>query len=75
MTEIPSEVEQTSAEMSEGDFTAFIARVRPAQESQDPMERAAAALRQMRGLDRAGESTKEQATAALRAYNAGSRNS
>jgi hypothetical protein len=74
MTEIPPEVTETIAAMSEGDFTAFVAQVRPPEESADPMERAAKALRNLRGLDRPHKSTKEQAAAAMRHYASGSRN-
>ena len=65
MTEIPPEVEETIASMSEGEFTAFIAKVRAPEESQDPMERASAALRSLRGVDRRGTATKEDARRAL----------
>jgi len=75
MTEIPPEVEETIASMSEGEFTGLIAKVRAPEESQDPMERAAAALRSLRGVDRRGTATKEAAAAAVRAYGSGSRNS
>jgi hypothetical protein len=74
MTEIPPEVEQQLAAMDEGEFTAFVARVRAPEEGADPMERAAQALRSLRGVDRRGTATKEDAAAAVRAYGSGSRN-
>jgi hypothetical protein len=75
VSELDPTVEQQLADMSTQDFDALIARVRPPEEPADPMERAAQALRQMRGLDRHGKSTKDQAAAALRQYSSGSRNS
>jgi hypothetical protein len=67
--------EQQLANLSAEDFDALVARVRPPVEPIDPMERAAQALRNMRGVDRRGSTTKEQAAAAMREYANGSRNS
>lgn len=75
MTELSPDAEQALSTMSEAEVTDLLARVRSPQEAVDPMERAAQALRTMRGLDRRSGTTKEQAAAALRAYGTGSRNS
>lgn len=61
--------EQQLADMNADDFDALVARVRPPDEPTDPMERAAAALRRSRGLDRSRPATKERAAEALRGYN------
>ena len=65
MTELPPHVEQQLADMSPEDFDALIARTRPPEESTDPKQRAVAALRRHRGLDRTGKATKDDATAGL----------
>lgn len=75
MTELPPDVEQQLADMSAEDFDLLCARVRPPDEPADPMQRAAAALRCMRGVDGRSGVTKEQAAAALRRYGHGSRDS
>ncbi|CAM4374493.1 hypothetical protein MB901379_00486 [Mycobacterium basiliense] len=54
--------------MPADEFDTLLARVRPPEEPADPMERAAAAMRRSRGLDRPRKATKEQAAAALRQY-------
>ena len=66
MTELPPHVEQQLADMNEADFDALIARTRPPEESTDPKQRAVAALRRHRGLDRTTTASKEQAADALR---------
>lgn len=68
MTQLPPEVEQAIADMSEADVDLLLARLRPPPESTDPKARAAAALRRHRGADRKGKATKEAAAAALREY-------
>jgi len=68
MTDIPPEVEQRIADMSAEEFDDLCARTRIPEEPADPMERAAAAVRRSRGLDRPNKATKEQAAAALRRY-------
>ncbi|OCB52980.1 hypothetical protein A5722_25530 [Mycobacterium vulneris] len=73
MSSLDDAAEQQLAAMSETEVTELLARVRPPQEAADPMERAAQALRAMRGLDRRGSATKEQAAAAMRQYANGSR--
>jgi len=73
MTEIPAEVEQVVSAMDEATFTAWAARVRGAEESADPMERAAAALRRSRGVDRRRKATKQEAADALHRYANGTR--
>jgi len=60
--------EQQLADMDADDFDALVARVRPPDEPTDPKERAAAALRRSRGLDRGRPATKERAAEALRGY-------
>jgi len=65
--------EQQIVNMSAEDLDALLARVRPPAEPTDPMERAAAALRRSRGLDRPARATKAQAAAAMREYANGSR--
>lgn len=75
MSSLDEVSEQRLAAMSESEVTDLLARVRSPQESLDPMERAAQALRTMRGLDRRGGTTKEQAVAALNQYTNGSRSS
>lgn len=75
MTQLPAEAEQRLAAMSESEVTDLLARVRPPQESEDPLERAAQALRRSRGVGRTGKANKEQAAAALRGYANGSRSS
>jgi len=71
MADLPAEIEQQIAEMSEAEFDLLIARTRPPEEPANPMERAAAALRRSRGLDRKGRASKEVAAEALRKYAAG----
>ncbi|BBY84173.1 hypothetical protein H7I53_18365 [Mycolicibacterium pulveris] len=68
MTQLPPEVEQQIADMSEQDVDTLLARLRPPPEPTDPKARAAAALRRARGADRRGRATKESAAAALREY-------
>jgi hypothetical protein len=65
VTELPPEVEQALADMDEAEFDALIARTRPPEEPTDPKERAVAALRRHRGLDRTEKATKDGASAAL----------
>ncbi|UVO10868.1 hypothetical protein NM962_12600 [Mycobacterium sp. SVM_VP21] len=60
--------EQQLADMTADDFDALVARVRPPDEPTDPKERAAAALRRDRGLDRRRPATKEAAVEAWRGY-------
>lgn len=68
MPDLGPYVEQQLANMSETEFDALAARVRePAELTPTPMEKAAAALRRSRGLDRKTPATKEQA-AAMRDY-------
>lgn len=71
--EIDPAAEAAVRDMTEAEFIAWSARVRPPVESTDPMERAAQALRRSRGLDRPARATKEQAAAALRDYSAATR--
>jgi hypothetical protein len=73
MTGLTPEAEQALAAMPEGELTELLARVRPPQESADPMERAAQALRRSRGLDRPTKATPERAAAALKAWASGAR--
>ncbi|SIA00034.1 Uncharacterised protein [Mycobacteroides abscessus subsp. abscessus] len=73
MTGLPPDAERALAAMSESEVTDLLARVRPPQESDDPMVRAAQALRRYRGLDRTRKATPEEAANALRAYAQGSR--
>lgn len=68
MTYLPPGTREALSSMGEAELTALLADVRPAQESADPMERAAKALRRSRGLDRTVPATKEQAAEALRAH-------
>ncbi|BCO36012.1 hypothetical protein BMW24_008700 [Mycobacterium heckeshornense] len=75
MSELDPQAEQQLADMSAEEFDLLIARVRPPDEPADPRERAAKALRNLRGVDRKTGTTKEQAAAALRQYSAGSRDS
>lgn len=71
MNELPPDLEQRLAELSEADFDALLARVRPPGEETDPMVRAARALRSSRGLDRKAKATPEEAVDALRRYATG----
>ena len=69
MNELPPGIEQRIADMSAEDFDMLVYRTRPPEEPVDPMERAAAALRRSRGLDRGSKSaSREQAAAALANY-------
>jgi hypothetical protein len=68
VTELDPAVEEHLASMSAEDFDALIARTRPPEEPANPTERAAAALRRSRGLDRTRKATPEQAAAAIRQY-------
>jgi hypothetical protein len=71
VTELPPHVEQQLADMNEADFDALLARVRPPEESTDPRERAAAALRRHRGADRTKRATPEEAADAMRRWRSG----
>lgn len=73
MTELSPAAEAALSAMSEGEVTELLARVRPPAEAQDPLERAAKALRKSRGLDRPAKATPEQAAEALKAWGRGSR--
>lgn len=66
MTEFSPYVEAQLANMSDAEYDAFTARIRPPAEETDPKIRAANALRRSRGLDRKLPATKEQAAAAMR---------
>lgn len=69
MTQLPPEVEQQIADMSEEEVDLLLARLRPPPEQTDPKARAAAALRRHRGKSgRRAPATKEQAAQALREY-------
>jgi hypothetical protein len=65
MTYLSPEAERRLAAMSEPEVTELLARVRPPQESDDPMERAAQALRRSRGRDRPTKATPERAAQAF----------
>jgi len=71
VAELSPEAEQVIANMSEAEVDLLLARTRPPEEPADPMERAAAALRRSRGLDRKSKASKELAAEALRKYAAG----
>lgn len=87
MTELPVGAEQVLAAMSAAEVTELLARVRPSVEQLDPLdqadavldgepspvEKAAAALRRSRGLDRPARATKAQAADAMRQYAAHAR--
>lgn len=60
--------EDRLANMTGDEFDALLLRVRPPQESSDPKERAAAALRRERGSERRGKATKQNAADALRRF-------
>jgi hypothetical protein len=69
VTELPPEIEQRIADMSVQDFDLLVYRTRPPEEPADPRERAAAALRRDRGLDRKSKpASREEAAAALVRY-------
>lgn len=71
MSELPEGAEEALAAMTESEVTDLLLRVRPGVESLDPMERAAAALRHERGVDRRGPApSKQDAADALRALRA-----
>lgn len=73
MAELSPEAEEIIAAMSESEVDLLLARTRPPEEPADPKQRAAAALRRSRGLDRKGRADKQTAAEALRAYAKGSR--
>lgn len=60
--------EQQLANLTDEQFDALTARVRPPAEPTDPKERAAAALRRTRGVGRKRPATKEEAAEALRGF-------
>lgn len=69
MIDLPPDIEQQLADLSADEFDDLVLRVRPPDEPADPKQRAAQALRRLRGLDREnGSATKESAAAALRRY-------
>jgi len=69
MPELSAEAEAIIAAMSEGEVDLLLARTRPPEEPANPMERAGAALRRSRGLDRKTKpASREQAAAALARY-------
>ena len=68
MAELSPEAEEIIAGMSEAEVDLLLARTRPPEEPANPMERAAAALRRSRGLDRRSRASKETAAEALRKY-------
>jgi hypothetical protein len=69
VTELPPEIEQRIADMTPEDFDMLVYRTRPPEEPADPLERAAAALRRSRGLDRKSKpASREEAAAALAKY-------
>lgn len=70
MSDLGPYVEQQLANLTEDEYNALTARVRPPAEPTDPKERAVAALRRNRGLDRPGKASKEAAAAAMRTYQA-----
>ncbi|MGV0991103.1 MAG: hypothetical protein ACOYB7_02510 [Mycobacterium sp.] len=75
MTELDPVAEQALADLSADDFDALVARVRAPEESVDHMQRAANALRSLRGLvDRTEKATHEQAAEALKRYKTGGGN-
>lgn len=62
-------LEQKVASMTSDEFDAFVLRTRPPQESTDPKERAAAALRKQLGVNVRGRKPSNEAAAdALRRY-------
>lgn len=73
MTYLPPGAREALSSMGEAELTELLAEVRPAQESDDPMERAAQALRRSLGVDRPGKATKEHAANAMRQYGASTR--
>lgn len=68
MSDLSPYVEHQLASMTEEEYDALTARLRPPAEPTDPKERAAAALRRTRGMDRKRPATKEEAAAALRSF-------
>ncbi len=70
MTYLPPEIEQQIAAMSDEDVSLLLMRTRPPEESADPQERAAKAVRRVVSGKRAGQpkATREQAAAALARY-------
>lgn len=73
MAELSAEAEAIIAAMTEGEVDLLLARTRSPDEPADPKNRAVAALRANRGLDRKERATREQAADALRSYAAGGR--
>jgi len=71
MAELSADAEAIIAAMTEGEVDLLLARTRPPEEAADPMQRAAAALRQSRGLDRRSKATPHEAVDALRRYATG----
>jgi hypothetical protein len=71
VSELSPAVEQQLADMTEDEYTALTARVRPPTEPLDPKARAAAALRRELGVERRGKATKESAAEALRRFATG----
>lgn len=56
------------AAMPADELTELLGELRSIEDNMTPMERAAAALRRSRGLDRGARASKEDAANALRAY-------
>lgn len=70
MSELPVEAEVALAAMSESEVTELLHRVRNPDEFDDPMAKAARAMRRELGSDQRGHATKSKAADAVRAYRA-----